>query len=163
MSPYGITSPSRPRDATYIWINVPSNSSPTHSLPETMMTYCQLDIENKLHQNFNHNTNLSNFFLNIMINKMSAILSLGPFYKHGLTLIRVWISNCVHYKVWDEIPYQFPNCDACKKVWEWISNFIPHIAGHVITYQTMLVKVAPGLNVLKQESWEARLIASAKW
>ena len=33
----------------------------------------------------------------------------GPFYKHGLTLIPVWISNYIQYKVWDEITYPFPN------------------------------------------------------
>ena len=27
----------------------------------------------------------------------------GTFYKHGLTLIPSWISNPIHYKVWDEI------------------------------------------------------------
>ena len=33
----------------------------------------------------------------------------GPFYKHGLTLIPAWISNYIHYKVWDEITYPFLN------------------------------------------------------
>ena len=31
----------------------------------------------------------------------------GPFYLHGLTLIRAWISNYIHYKVWNEIIYPF--------------------------------------------------------
>ena len=35
--------------------------------------------------------------------------SRGPFYKHGLTLIPAWISNYIHYNVWDEITYQFLN------------------------------------------------------
>ena len=33
----------------------------------------------------------------------------GPFYQHGLTLIPAWISDYIHYKVWDEITYQFLN------------------------------------------------------
>ena len=33
----------------------------------------------------------------------------GPFDKHGLTLIPAWISNNIHYNVWDEITYPFPN------------------------------------------------------
>ena len=28
-----------------------------------------------------------------------------------------------HYKVWDEITYQFPNFNTIE-VWEWMSNFI---------------------------------------
>ena len=52
----------------------------------------------------------------------------GPFYLHGLTLIPAWISNYTHYEVLYEI-----TC-ATVEVWEWISNFIPHFTGHVITY-----------------------------
>ena len=37
------------------------------------------------------------------------LTSSGPFYKHGLTLIPAWISNHIHYKVWDEITYPFLN------------------------------------------------------
>ena len=33
----------------------------------------------------------------------------GPFYYHGLTLIPAWISNYIHYNVWDEITYPFLN------------------------------------------------------
>ena len=33
----------------------------------------------------------------------------GPFYWHDLTLIPAWISNYIHYKVWDEITYPFLN------------------------------------------------------
>ena len=33
----------------------------------------------------------------------------GPFYYHGLILIPAWISNHIHYKVWDEITYPFLN------------------------------------------------------
>ena len=35
----------------------------------------------------------------------------------------------------DEITYLFPNFnDVTIDVWVWISNFIPHFTGHVITY-----------------------------
>ena len=59
----------------------------------------------------------------------------GPFYSHGLALIPTWISNYTHYKMWDEITNPFPNFNgATVEVWEWISNFIPHITKYVITY-----------------------------
>ena len=35
--------------------------------------------------------------------------ALGPLLLHGLTLVPAWISNCFHYKVWDEITYPFLN------------------------------------------------------
>ena len=35
--------------------------------------------------------------------------SSGPFYKHGLTLIPAWISNHIHFKMWNEITYPFLN------------------------------------------------------
>ena len=31
---------------------------------------------------------------------------------HALTLIPAWISNYIHYKVWDEITYPFPNFNS---------------------------------------------------
>ena len=61
--------------------------------------------------------------------------SWGAIYQHGLILITAWISNYIHYKVWDEIIYPFPNFNgATVEVWEWINDFIPHFPGHVITY-----------------------------
>ena len=46
-----------------------------------------------------------------------------------------WISNNIHYKVWDEITSPFPNFNgATVEVWKWRSNFIPHFTGYVITY-----------------------------
>ena len=53
----------------------------------------------------------------------------------------------MHYKVWDEITNQnpFPNfCGATVGVWEWISAFISHFAGHVNTH--------PGLLAIDNES-----------
>ena len=32
-----------------------------------------------------------------------------PFYEQGLTLIPTWLSNYIHYKVWDEITDPFLN------------------------------------------------------
>ena len=59
----------------------------------------------------------------------------GPFYKYKLTLIPAWISNHIHYQVWDEITYPFRNLNDCTiEVLEWISNFIPQLTGHVITF-----------------------------
>ena len=50
-----------------------------------------------------------------------------PFYQHELTWIPAWISNYIHYKVWDEITYPFSNVNGCTiEVWKWRSNFVPH-------------------------------------
>ena len=59
----------------------------------------------------------------------------GPFKKYGLNLISAWISNYIHYKVWDGITYPFSNFnDATVEVLEWINNFIPNFSGHMIAY-----------------------------
>ena len=43
------------------------------------------------------------------------------------TLIPAWMSNYIHYNMWDEITYPFPNFNnATVEVWKWISNFTPH-------------------------------------
>ena len=57
----------------------------------------------------------------------------APFYQHGFILIPAWISNYIHYKVWDEIPYPFSNLTREKIENEWIIS--PHTTGHVITHQ----------------------------
>ena len=52
-----------------------------------------------------------------------------------VNLIPAWMSNYIHYEVWDEIMYAFPNIKgATIEVWEWINNFILHFTGHLITY-----------------------------
>ena len=44
-----------------------------------------------------------------------------PFTEHGITLIPTWIIIHIHYEVWDEITYLFPNFnDATVEVCEWI-------------------------------------------
>ena len=58
--------------------------------------------------------------------------SQGHLYEHGLTLILAWISDNIHYNVWDEIIYPLPNLNGCM-VWEWISNPVPHFYWAYIT------------------------------
>ena len=59
----------------------------------------------------------------------------GSFYEHGLTLIPAWKSNYMPSKVCIDIPYPLLNFNGCTvEVWEWISHFITHFTGHVITY-----------------------------
>ena len=63
---------------------------------------------------------------------VSTLLPLGPFYKNGLTLIPAWISNCVYYKVWDEITNPSSNFNGVTvEVWVWISIF-PHFTWHIL-------------------------------
>ena len=40
---------------------------------------------------------------------------LGPFYKHGSTLILAWISNHMPSEVWDEITYPIPKLQRCNR------------------------------------------------
>ena len=50
---------------------------------------------------------------------LEILYSKSPFQR--LTLIITWISNHIHYKVWKEITYPFPNFYSyANKVWEWI-------------------------------------------
>ena len=42
----------------------------------------------------------------------------SPFYWHGIT---AWVSNCIHYNMWNGITYPFTNFG------EWISNFITQL------------------------------------
>ena len=68
-----------------------------------------------------------------------------PFYEDGLTLISAWRSYHNHYKMWGKIDYRFPHFSDTVEVWEWVSNFIPHLTLSAITYpywyqsQSMLV------------------------
>ena len=76
-----------------------------------------------------------------------------PLYNDLGPLLLTWINfnprleNSIHYQMWDENTYSFPNFSGWTvEVWEWISNFIPHFIGHVITFRcwyqssTILVK-----------------------
>ena len=54
--------------------------------------------------------------------------------RYVLILFPKWISNYIQC-MWDEITYSFPKFNgATVEVWEWISNFIPHFTGRMITY-----------------------------
>ena len=76
---------------------------------------------------------VSNSHKNVMYFALASLR--GPFLLTCLTLILAWISNFIHYNVWDVITYPFPNLNGCTvEVWEWISNFTPHFTGGVITY-----------------------------
>ena len=53
--------------------------------------------------------------------------------KNMENLILAWISNYIHYEVWDEITWEFLKFnDATIEVWKWISKFILHFTGYVI-------------------------------
>ena len=53
----------------------------------------------------------------------------------SLTCFNFNPSNSIHYKVWNEITYPFPNFNsATVEVWERISNFIPHFTRHMEHY-----------------------------
>ena len=68
----------------------------------------------------------------------------SPFYWYGCTLIPSWISNYIHYNVWDEITHPFSDFKgAAIEVWEWRSNFIQHFTEHVITYNADLSSIRP--------------------
>ena len=44
------------------------------------------------------------------------------------------MDNHVNYKVLDEITYLLPNSNGCTdEGLEWVSYFMPHFTGHVIT------------------------------
>ena len=42
-----------------------------------------------------------------------AMFFIATFAKQGITLIPSSISNCIHYTVWYEIAYPFPNVNGC--------------------------------------------------
>ena len=75
---------------------------------------------------------------NMLANALKYWSEYHGVYQHGLTLIPARISIHIYYKMWAEIASLFPNLNGVTvAVWEWISNFISHFPGHVITYQTV--------------------------
>ena len=55
------------------------------------------------------------------------------FYQHGLTSIPAWISDHIHYNVWDKL--LISNFNGCKvEIWEWINNIILHFTMDIIIY-----------------------------
>ena len=78
------------------------------------------------------------------------------------SLLASWIN--LPSKMWDQITYQFPHLNDCTiEVWEWISNFIPHLIMDVVTYpcwdlsKSMLVKEAPGDTTWHHIAWSKLL------
>ena len=78
---------------------------------------------------------------------MSQVISkqaLTYFECHLGPLLLTWINfnpsstdgNYIHYiKCGMKLLTQFPNLNfKTAEAWEWITNFIPHFTGHVITY-----------------------------
>ena len=45
--------------------------------------------------------------ITVEIYAVCVMLFLGPFHYPGVTLIPAWISNYIHYTVWDRITYLF--------------------------------------------------------
>ena len=61
-------------------------------------------------------------------------LALGPLLLTWIKIIAAWLSNHIHYEMWDEINGPFPNFSVGTiEVWEWINDFTSHITGHVIS------------------------------
>ena len=67
--------------------------------------------------------------------RVTGLCIISPIiFDHGLTLIPAWISNYIHYKVWDAITHPFLNFyGATVEVWEWTSNFILFPRNHYLT------------------------------
>ena len=75
------------------------------------------------------------------------------------TLVPAWISNYIHYKVWDEITYPFPNFKgATIEVWEWISNFFTHFMMAMIT-NPFEIKVKPYMLNILTRTWQSPVFA----
>ena len=69
---------------------------------------------------------------------------LQPFCQRDLTEIHTWINNYIHYKVWDEMTYPFPNFNGCTvEILDRISNLTPHFTGLAITYIHAVTKAHP--------------------
>ena len=68
-----------------------------------------------------------------------CVISASAFHEYELTLIPVWISDYIHYQMWDEITNPFPNFNgATVEVWEWISNLFYPIFHWSCHYLCML-------------------------
>ena len=75
----------------------------------------------------------------------------------SVTSIPTWINNHIDWQMWDVITYPIPNTVGCTvEVWEWVSNFIPHLIRHVNIYpgygNTMFMK-GPGQHGSPTTFW----------
>ena len=78
-------------------------------------------------------------YLFIFFTNTKGLELLGPFYGHASTSIPIWISDYIHYKMWDEITYPFLNVNVCTvEVRQLISN--SHYTLHLLAcdYLSML-------------------------
>ena len=91
--------------------------------------------------------------------------SRAPFNSNGLALILTWISNYIHYKMWDEFTYLFQDFNSSAvEVLEWISNFNQHFTGHVITYAWYeIINVINWLLVVHGIGWVAPFVLQIKF
>ena len=63
------------------------------------------------------------------------VITNDPFYLNGSTLIPAWISHYIHYKVWDETTYPFPNFNSPQASMCWYHNswyIFSHIWPHCV-------------------------------
>ena len=104
-----------------------------------------------LNENVRYSIKISpKFFPTSPINNIPALGQIMAWYRPGdmplsepimvrlpthICITRPQWVNYIHFKMWDEITYPFPNFNgATVEVWESLSNFIPHCTGHVIAY-----------------------------
>ena len=84
---------------------------------------------------------LLSFFLSISKTVRASINDPGPFYVQG-----VWMNNCTHHKMWDEITYSISNFNGTVKVWEWIDISSQHFTVHVNHMIRLLVHAESKVN-----------------
>ena len=61
----------------------------------------------------------------------------GPFRPFTNITYPAWLSNYIHYKIWDEITNPFTNfTGATFEVWDWMDNCSPQLTRCVITYSS---------------------------
>ena len=79
---------------------------------------------------------LTEFLLNIIIKGFGDDDSIQrPILLTRINYSSAWISNYIHYKIWDEISLPFINFNgATVEVWEWINDFFQPFTWYVITY-----------------------------
>ena len=85
--------------------------------------------------------------------------SRGSLYWHGLTLTSAWISNYIHYKLWDEITHSSWNFNGLTvEIWVWISNFIA--LNFPVRYTLSGIYCIGGPSEICRQSAEMRLAVS---
>ena len=101
--------------------------APSHYLNQCW-NFVNWTLRNKLNWSFSRKSNIfiQENVLENFICEMASILSRPQ-------CVNPWLINYIHYKMWDEITYPFPNFNgAAVEVWEYLSNFILHFTGCMI-------------------------------